>query len=411
MKRYRFGKKLICILLCLAIAWGASEQPAKAANLSSITSGSIKEKEEQILKAKDEKKQLQSGLTNLQSIKKKLEGKKADLKAYVEELDRNLTEIQEHIVELTGQIEFKEKEIAQTELELEVAKQREQKQKTAMVSRVRMVYEKGDPQMLDLLSKSSGFGDFMNRADYVEKVVSYDQRILTDYMNVRVYVELCEEELQLEKEILDETKAAVEEDEKNLEALIEEKKTEIINYENDIKNQEKAIREYQAEIKAQEAEISALEALIAEEKRKILAASGVVLTFDGGTFKFPLASYTRVSDDYGDRIHPTLHVKQFHNGVDFAAPAGTAIYAAYDGIVVAATYSSTMGNYIMIDHGSGLYTIYMHASKLLVNKDDVVVRGQNIAKVGSTGRSTGNHLHFSVRKDGGYVSPWNYITQ
>ncbi len=411
MKRYRFGKKLICILLCLAIVWGASEQPAKAANLSSITSGSIKEKEEQILKAKDEKKQLQSGLTNLQSIKKKLEGKKADLKAYVEELDRNLTEIQEHIVELTGQIEFKEKEIAQTELELEVAKQREQKQKTAMVSRVRMVYEKGDPQMLDLLSKSSGFGDFMNRADYVEKVVSYDQRILTDYMNVRVYVELCEEELQLEKEILDETKAAVEEDEKNLEALIEEKKTEIINYENDIKNQEKAIREYQAEIKAQEAEISALEALIAEEKRKILAASGVVLTFDGGTFKFPLASYTRVSDDYGDRIHPTLHVKQFHNGVDFAAPAGTAIYAAYDGIVVAATYSSTMGNYIMIDHGSGLYTIYMHASKLLVNKDDVVVRGQTIAKVGSTGRSTGNHLHFSVRKDGNYVSPWNYITQ
>lgn len=411
MKRHKFGKKLICMLLCLAIVWGASERPVKAANLSSITSNTIKEKEQQILKAKDEKKQLQSGLSSLQTIKKNLESKKADLKTYVTELDKHLTEIQEHIVELTGQIEFKEKEIVQTELELEIAKLREQKQKAAMISRVRMVYEKGDPQMLDLLAKASSFGDFMNRADFVEKVVTYDQRVLTDYMNVRVYVELCEEELQLEKEILDETKAGVEEEEKNLEALIEEKKAEIVKYENDIKNQEKAIREYQAEIKAQEAEISALEALIAEEKRKILAASGVVLTFDGGTFKFPLASYTRVSDDYGDRIHPTLHVKQFHNGVDFAAPAGTAIYAAYDGVVVAATYSSTMGNYIMIDHGSGLYTIYMHASKLLVNKDDVVVRGQNIAKVGSTGRSTGNHLHFSVRKDGGYVSPWNYITQ
>ena len=130
-----------------------------------------------------------------------------------------------------------------------------------------------------------------------------------------------------------------------------------------------------------------------------------------GVFKFPLASYTSISDDYGNRIHPTLGIEQFHNGVDFAAPKGTAIYAAYDGQVVAATYSNTMGNYVMIDHGGGLYTIYMHASALYVSKDDIVVRGETIAAVGSTGRSTGNHLHFSVRKDGAYTSPWNYLSQ
>ena len=130
-----------------------------------------------------------------------------------------------------------------------------------------------------------------------------------------------------------------------------------------------------------------------------------MLTYDGGTFKFPLATYTRISDDYGNRIHPTLGIEQFHNGVDFAAPKGTAIYAAYDGQVVAATYSNTMGNYVMLDHGGGLYTIYMHASALYVSKDDIVVRGETIAAVGSTGRSTGNHLHFSVRKDGAYTSP------
>ena len=154
-----------------------------------------------------------------------------------------------------------------------------------------------------------------------------------------------------------------------------------------------------------------LEAAIAAEKKKILEASGTVLTYDGGTFKFPLATYTRISDDYGNRIHPTLGIEQFHNGVDFAAPKGTAIYAAYDGQVVAATYSNTMGNYVMIDHGGGLYTIYMHASALYVSKDDIVVRGETIAAVGSTGRSTGNHLHFSVRKDGAYTSPWNYLSQ
>ena len=93
------------------------------------------------------------------------------------------------------------------------------------------------------------------------------------------------------------------------------------------------------------------------------------------------------------------------------APKGTAIYAAYDGTVVAATYNSTMGNYVMIDHGSGLYTIYMHASALYVNKGDIVIRGDTIAAVGTTGRSNGNHLHFSVRLNGSYVSPWEYITR
>ena len=128
-------------------------------------------------------------------------------------------------------------------------------------------------------------------------------------------------------------------------------------------------------------------------------------------FKFPLASYTRVSDDYGMRIHPTLGVEQFHNGVDFAAPKGTAIYAAYDGQVVAAAYSATTANYVMIDHGDGLYTIYMHASALYVNRGDMVAKGETIAAVGSTGRSTGNHLHFSVRLNGSYVSPWGYLSQ
>ena len=92
-----------------------------------------------------------------------------------------------------------------------------------------------------------------------------------------------------------------------------------------------------------------------------------------------------------------------------AAPSGSPILAAYDGEVVAASYSATMGNYIMIDHGDGLITIYMHASALEVSQGQTVARGEEIGKVGSTGRSTGPHLHFSVRKDGSYVSPWNYL--
>ena len=322
-----------------------------------------------------------------------------------------MAQIEQNITELSLKINVKEEEIALTQQQLEESLEKEENQKESMVARIRMVYESGDPQMIEMLMKSSSFGDFLNKADYVERVISYDQQMWQEYKAIREYVELCKQELELEKDILDQARANVEEEQRNLEALIQQKNQDITNYETDITNKEKAIKEYEEEIRAQEEEITSLETMIAEEKKKILESSGVVLTYDGGTFKFPLASYTRVSDEYGDRIHPTLGIPQFHNGVDFAAPKGTAIYAAYDGVVVAATYSATMGNYVMIDHGDGLYTIYMHASALYVAKDDIVIRGETIAAVGSTGRSTGNHLHFSVRLNGAYTSPWNYISQ
>ena len=126
-------------------------------------------------------------------------------------------------------------------------------------------------------------------------------------------------------------------------------------------------------------------------------------------FTWPCPSYTRISDDYGNRIHPILGIQQFHNGIDMAAPGGSPILAAYNGTVVAAAYSTTMGNYVMIDHGDGLYTVYMHASSLSVSTGQTVSKGDQIAAVGATGRATGNHLHFSVRLNGSYVNPWNYL--
>ena len=164
---------------------------------------------------------------------------------------------------------------------------------------------------------------------------------------------------------------------------------------------------YEADIAAQNETIAALEAAVAEERKKLAAEQG--RKYDGGVFSWPAPSYTRISDDYGYRIHPILKVQQFHNGIDMAAPGGSPILAAYDGKVVAAAYSSSMGNYIMIDHGDSLYTIYMHASALYVSKGQEVSKGEKIAAVGTTGRSTGNHLHFSVRLNGNYVSPWSYL--
>ncbi len=401
---------IICLIILLSI--GVSEGiSALAVTMSSITSDSIKQKQDQISKAQEEKKQLQSGVSNLKQIKKELEEQKSNLKKYVRQLDQNLAVIEEKIAELKLQIQEKEAEIALTEAELAAALERETHQKDAMTTRIRLMYEQNDTYITDMLLRATSFGDFLNQADFMERVMVYDKAQWVAYRENRVLIELCKEELELEKEILDTAKANVEIEQENLEQLIEQKQRDITAYETDINNQEKAIREFEEEIQAQNEEIEALELAVAEEKKRIVASNGIVLTYDGGAFHFPVATYTRVSSEYGNRIHPTLKVPQFHNGVDLASPKGTAIYAAYDGIVVAATYSSTMGNYVMIDHGDGLYTIYMHASSLSVKKDEIVARGDKIAAVGSTGRSTGNHLHFSVRKNGEYESPWNYISK
>lgn len=394
------------LLSCVAIVSLGSVTMCAGNTGNESTLQSIREKKEQIEKAEKEKKNLKSGLNNVENIKKQLEEKKSDLSAYIVELDTQLAVVQEHIYELNEQISAKEQVIQETEVQLVDARKREDNQQVGMVIRAQQMYEKKTEYILNLLVRASGLGDLLNRAEYMEKLVTYDKEQWNELQNTRKYVELCEEQLKIEKEILEQTRENVELEQNTIELFIEQKEKDIIEYQTDIANQEKAIEEYKAMIQQQDEEIKALELAIEEEKKKLSKK----IIYDGGTFKFPLASYTKVSCDFGNRIHPILKVPEFHNGIDFAAARGTAIYAAYDGVVVAAAYSPTMGNYVMIDHGDNLYTIYMHASTLKVSKDQVVTRGDTIALVGSTGRSTGNHLHFSVRRNGAYESPWNYIT-
>lgn len=402
--------RYICVILVCVIMI-IPPVSAFAVGSKSATNQSIKDKEAQIAQAKKEKDTLQSNMSNLQKIKKDLEAQKNNLSAYVVELDKNLEIMEQNIIELKNKILVKEGEITQSEEELAQALEVEENQRLAMIVRVKQMYEQGGSNVAGMLLNSEDFSDLLNKADFMEKIVEYDKKQWRLFMDNRHLVELCKEELELEKVLLDEAKVTVEQEQKNLEDLIAQKKADIEAYESDINNKEKAIAEYEKEIKAQNAEIKALEKAVEEERKRLLESNKKVVTYDGGTFKFPLKTYKRISDDYGTRMHPILKVEQFHNGIDFAADKGTDIYAAYDGVVVAAAYSSTMGNYIMIDHGDGLYTLYMHASVLYVKKDAVVTKGTTIAAVGSTGRSTGNHLHFSVRKNGAYVSPWNYISQ
>ena len=400
MKKFRVW---IGLLLCATIVM-TSSIPAEA-----VTSATIKEMENQINNAEKEMKDLKNSLSDVKSLVSKLENEKSDLKNYVTQLDSTLAAIEERIQNLLSQITQKEEEIKVTQELLAQAKVVEESQYESMKERIKCNYEQGEYHFLERIFSAKSFMELLNRITYEEAMAKYDREKLDEFIANREYIELCEQQLQVEKEYLDTVKVCVENEQAAVEALIVTKKQEIEKYESNISTQEKAIKEYEAEIAEQNEIIKQLEKAVEEEKKKLLQNNAPI--YDGGTFAFPLESYTRISDDYGYRIHPILNVKQFHNGVDFAAPSGTTIYAAYDGKVVAATYSATMGNYIMIDHGDGLYTIYMHASKLYVSKDAIVTKGQKIAAVGTTGRSTGNHLHFSVRKNGSYVSPWEYLSK
>lgn len=396
-------KKAVCMLVCIAIIFTYSE-PAQA-----VTSASIREKEAEIEKAKKQVSELKSGLTDVEALKKELEQSKNNLTAYVTQLDSQLSGIQEKIKQYNTLITETEAKIVETTEELNEAIRQQEEQYEAMKKRIRFMYEKGDTFYLELLFSSKSFSDMTNKADYIEALSRYDKNKLEEYVQTKEMVQLCKEELEAEKEELSEAKAAVEAEETTISALIEQKEAQIISVSSDISNKEAAIKEYEEMIAQENAEIAALEKAVAEEKARLEAENAKARVYNGGMFAWPCPGYKRISDEYGNRIHPILGTQQFHNGVDMAAPSGTAILAAYDGDVIAATYSSSMGNYIMIDHGSGLYTIYMHCSALYVSKGQTVAKGQNIAAVGSTGRSTGPHLHFSVRLNGSYVSPWNYL--
>lgn len=402
--------RFLCVALsCLIFAAVAAPASYAGTPLSGITSDSIKDKKNQISESESLKKELKNNIANAKALKKELEGLKKDVTAYIEKLDAEIEAIQAKIEEYKVLIAAKEVEIERITEELEEAIATEEAQYEAMKQRIRMMYLKGDSFYLEIMFSAKSFSDFLTKADYIEKLEAYDRKKLDEYVATREWTELCKQTLESEKAVLDEAKAAQEADEAAMQELLEEKEAELDKYIKDIKNKENQIQSYEADLEEQSRVIEELEAAIIAEQKAIAAANGIVLTYDGGKFTWPAPSYTKISDYFGPRTDPITGGYSNHTGIDMAAPGGSKILAAYDGVVVAAAYNWSMGNYVMINHGDGLYTVYMHASKLHVKTDDIVVRGEHIANVGTTGRSTGNHLHFSVRLNGKYVNPAPYL--
>ena len=395
-------RRITALGLILVLAAGIPIQ-ASSASTEKVTEDDASTKSLQ--EAQDEKAQLEKALKEAQGTIEDLKDSKGDIESKVTELNQQLIDISARITDLENQLTAKSEDIQETKDELAGAKEREAQQYADMKVRIQFMYENGQTSYLEALLSSRNISEFLNSADYIAQIQSYDRQKLTEYQDTVESIVNLEAQLEQEYTDLEALKSTVESNKATVAAMMRQKESELADISGDIEDAQSDADYYAAEIQAQEELIAAIKRAEAEK-----AAAGVEEhPYTGGAFRWPCPSSTRVTSDYGTRVSPMSGASSNHKGIDIGASAGADIIAAADGTVTAASYSSAAGTYVMIDHGGGLYTVYMHASSLLVSPGQTVSAGDVIAKVGSTGISTGSHLHFGVSLNGSYVSPWSYL--
>lgn len=359
------GKRIISILCVLTLCLGMTFQ---------VEATGLQEKREQL---QDLEKEKAAAEQEKKELSQKLEGIMADME------------------ELSEKIEAKEAELAVKEEELAQAQIDENDQYESMKKRIKYMYENGSGQLIAVLLESKDITDFLNKAEYISTISEYDRDMLKKFQDIVAEVEAQEEKLQEEYDEIEAMQNDLIEKQGTIETLIDEKDTEIGEMSADLKKLKKAVE-------------------TAERKQREKASSysgsaGASVVSGNGMFTHPCPGYSRISSYFGPRKQPMAGASSNHKGIDYAAAAGTPIYAAASGTVTTAGYSGAEGNWIVINHGNGLQTYYMHCLKLYVHAGQKVSKGQNIAAVGSTGNSTGPHLHFQVMDGGVARNPLAYL--
>lgn len=403
MKKKRFIRLFVVMGLVALLGMETTLQTAaKSNNKSDLTSVA---ESTSLSEAQKEKEELEEQLKEAKALISDLKESKGDVENKVAELNTQLMNISSKITSLENQLTEKGNEITNAKAELEDAKAAAEKQYEDMKVRIQYMYENSQESYAEMLLSAGSVSEFLNSAEYIAQIQKYDRQKLADYETVVEEVAQMEAQLEQDYADLEAMKATVEEEKQYVASLMRQKETELANIADDISNAQDDADYFKAEIQAQEELIAEIQRIEAEK-----AAAGVQDNpYTGGAFTWPCPSSTRITSDYGPRTSPTGGASSNHKGIDIGASYGAAIVAAADGVVKSATYSSTAGNYVMIDHGGGLYTVYMHCSSMSVSAGQSVTAGQTIAGVGSTGISTGNHLHFGVSLNGSYVNPWTYL--
>lgn len=349
-----------------------------------------------------------SEISETQKKAEELEQKKQNAEGEKQALIDQLNAIVAEMDETKAKIEAKEAEVREKEEELVQAKVDENDQYESMKKRIKYMYENGNTQFIEILCESKSIGEFLNNAQYITTISEYDRDMLVEFQNIVHMVAEQEETLKAEYAELEALQNSLIAKQDELNQLMVSKEEEIRKISADLgaaqerlEQLKKAAEEAARKQKEQEEQARRAQASIS-------SGAGASVVTGNGTFTHPCPG-ARVSSEFGWRDEPIAGAGNTHKGLDLAAPAGSPIYAAAAGTVSIARYSNSAGNWIVLNHGNGLQTYYMHASALYVSEGQTVSKGQNIAAVGSTGQSTGPHLHFQVMVNGTPVNPRNYL--
>lgn len=328
------------------------------------------------------------------SINKANSEKKTVAKA-IEALDSKLSQAEDELTTVENQLTQLENQIAITTRELERASSEATNQKELLKKRVRVMYENGNAGYMSVILNSASFSDFISRADFLKKIVDFDTNLLNKMKDYRDTV--AENRSQLASEL---------EEKERLKKEISEKREQVETAKQD---KEKSLKEILSDLKELERQEDKLLAQSKEIEKKIVALQSKE-KYIGGELGWPSPGFYSISSQYGNRNHPILKKKKMHTGIDIKVPSGSDIIAANAGKVIYSGYNGGYGNTVIIDHGGKISTLYAHNKKLLVKVGDKVEKGDVISKSGSTGLSTGPHLHFEVRENGQHVDPMKYLT-
>lgn len=341
-------------------------------------------------------KKLNEQLKSIQNDKNKALDQKRLLEQQINALNQSITGITQTIAQYDALIADKEVEVAETQA-------KEEAQYALFCKRVRAMEETGAVSYWDILFGATDFADLLDRATMINEIMDYDNAVMEQLAATRR--ELLEQQAQLEA-----TRADQQEQKANLEgqkASLKEKTAAVDKLIADIKADEAEIKNAEDALRAEADKITS-EIVKKQKELQALIDAGKI-NFDPGTgWQWPLPGRYRISSYFGSRIHPITGRPNNHTGTDIPAPRGTSILAARGGVVTISTYGSSYGNYVVIQHDNGVSTLYAHMNSRAVKEGDVVSQGQTIGYVGTTGSSTGNHLHFEFRVNGTRKDALNY---
>lgn len=349
----------------------------------------------------------------------------------VAKLDRKMSEANEKYEKYTKEQSDLKKKIRETKKELEDAKKSRQDQYDTMSKRIKFLYENGDTAYLEIIFEAQSFSEFWTKAEYVNQIAKYDADMFKELKDTEEKIEKSSKQLEEDYDHVTELAKQAKKEKEEASQIFLDKKEKLKDYQKELAKNEKLQDAYEgaqqkkdqvyADAGDSQSSVGADKEISKEEnpdeKTESSAAASTSSSSDNsnslpassGGLTWPVPSLHSISSGYGYRVHPVTGAYKLHAGIDIPCSTGTTIVAADSGTVEDAGYTPYNGNYIKIDHGNGLETMYLHCSSLLVSSGSHVSQGQTIAKSGATGMVSGAHLHFVVKKNGNYVNPMDYL--